>query len=128
MCVCVLQVLFLKCGEVKILTHIKWKKKRRRRRSGEANFFVACPHLPTNYTGTEFSLGLLSACLKFIDVYIHSCACVFVLKKLNLGTSFNIRFFAARSLCFFESWMNYWLSDLLLAKNIHIIRIMPHKT
>lgn len=62
--------------------------------------FFACPHLPTNYIGTEFSLGLLSACLKFIDVFTLETCSMFIHmlcvdskeKKIKYGQKFECSF------------------------------------
>lgn len=150
-------------SDVYVVCSIRFKVRRSKTRThtvkkvivvGKRVFFVACPHLPTNYIGTEFSLGLLSACLKFIDVYslftldiilIHSHAeCVdFKSKKLNMDKSF-VYFFRSLLFClslfllhlnlYFSSsvWMNVTMIFLfaigcLSLKHIHKIKVIPHK-
>lgn len=93
--------------------------------------FFACPHLPTNYIGTEFSLGLLSACLKFIDVFTLETCSMFIHmlcvdskeKKLNMDKSLNVRsvgsLFLSPSLSLIR--MKHWFG-LPLARAEYMIR------
>lgn len=101
-----------------VFVNLKRRKKNVKKKLVVGNRVFCLPTFTYELYWTEFSLGLLSACLKFIDVFSHTHSQFDSKKKLNMDKSLNVRicFFFLVSLDSNEAFISFanrstWIRD-----------------